>query len=82
MLHDPGLYLLNVFVQWQEFNDASYGFLVEVHPNQDSDSTGDELDVSSVAIFADTSHNLRSELDLSSEVIGHLPQNDLVDVLG
>ena len=29
---DPGLYVLNVFAQWQEIGDVSYGFLVEVTP--------------------------------------------------
>jgi hypothetical protein len=27
---EPGLYVLNLFVAWQNFGDASYGFLVQV----------------------------------------------------
>ena len=27
---EPGLYVLNLFVSWQNFGDASYGFLVQV----------------------------------------------------
>ncbi len=34
MLLEPGLYVLTVFVQWQEFGDVSYGFLVNVSPAQ------------------------------------------------
>ena len=29
---EPGLYLFNYFATWEEFGDASYGFLVEVSP--------------------------------------------------
>jgi Tol biopolymer transport system component len=79
---EPGLYLLNVFARWQEFGDASYGFLVEVSPTQGSESTEEEMDVSVVAILAEAGLNLRSEPDISSEVIGFLPRNDLVDVIG
>ena len=79
---EPGLYLLNVFVQWQEFGDASYGFLVEVPPAQGAEPPGEESEVSVVVILAEAGLNLRSEPDLSSEVIGYLPRNDLVDVIG
>lgn len=79
---EPGLYLLNVFVQWQEFGDASYGFLVEVPPAQGAELPEEEPEVSVVAILAEAGLNLRSEPDLSSEVIGYLPRNDLVDVIG
>jgi len=34
---DPGLYVLNVFAQWQEIGDVSYGFLVEVTPSEGSE---------------------------------------------
>jgi hypothetical protein len=29
---EPGLYLFNYFAEWDDFGDASYGFLVEVSP--------------------------------------------------
>lgn len=32
---EPGLHVLNIFAQWQELGDASYGFLVEVSSLQD-----------------------------------------------
>ena len=79
---DPGLYLLNYFAQWQEFGDASYGFLVEVPPALGSEPLEEEPDVSVEVILTEAGLNLRSEPDLSSEVIGYLPHSDLVDVIG
>jgi Tol biopolymer transport system component len=79
---EPGLYLLNYFAQWEEFGDASYGFLVEVPTAQGSEPLEEEPDISVVVILAEAGLNLRSEPDLSSEVIGYLPHSDLVDVIG
>jgi len=28
---DPGLYILNIFVNWEEKGDVLYGFLVQVY---------------------------------------------------
>jgi hypothetical protein len=79
---EPGLHLLNVFAQWQELGDVSYGFLVEVSPAQVSESPGEESDLSTVVVLAEAGLNLRDEPDLSSEVIGFMPRNELVDVIG
>ncbi|MFC1923594.1 SH3 domain-containing protein, partial [Chloroflexota bacterium] len=78
---ESGLYLLNVFAQWQEIGDVSYGFLVEVSPNQVSEFPGEESDFSTVVILAEAGLNLRDEPDLSSEVIGFLPRGELVEVI-
>ena len=29
---DAGIYVLDIFAQWEEVGDVSYGFLVEVQP--------------------------------------------------
>ena len=55
---ESGLYLFNYFAEWEEFGDASYGFLVEVPSTQGSDSTGEEFEVSVVAILAEAGLNL------------------------
>ena len=78
---EHGLYLLNVFAQWQELGDVSYGFLVDVSPAQDEEPTIEESEFSTVVVLAEAGLNLRSEPDLSSEVIGILPRNELVDVI-
>jgi Tol biopolymer transport system component len=78
----PGLYVLSVFAQWQDIGDVNYGFLVEVLPSEDSDASDGEDAVSAVVILAEAGLNLRAEPDSASEVIGILPQNELVDVTG
>ena len=79
---EHGLYLLNVFAQWQELGDVSYGFLVDVSPAQDEEPTIEESEFSTVVVLAEAGLNLRSEPDLSSDVIGILPRNEMVDVIG
>jgi len=78
----PGLYVLSVFTQWQDTGDVSYGFLVEVLPYLDSDTSAGENTVSAVVILADAGLNLRTGPYSTSEVVGILPQNELVKVSG
>ena len=78
---EPGLYLLNVFTQWQELGDVSYGFLTEVSPALVSETPGEESELSTVVVLAEAGLNLRDQPDLSSEVIGFLSRNELVDVI-
>jgi len=79
---EPGLYVFNIFTQWAEFGDASYGFLVEVSPAQGSESTGAEGDVTTVRVLAVAGLNLRTAPEISSDVLEVLAQNELVDVIG
>ncbi|MDX1436182.1 MAG: SH3 domain-containing protein [Anaerolineales bacterium] len=77
---NPGLYVFSVFAQWQDFGDVNYGFLVEV-PAPEGAASGSS-DVSRVIVLASAGLNLRSGPAVDSEVIGLLPFNQQVEVIG
>ena len=79
---EPGLFLLNVFAQWEKVGDVSYGFLVEVSPTASSESPDEESEFLTIVVLAEAGLNLRSEPDLSSEVIGIIPHSEFADVIG
>ncbi|MCJ7702821.1 MAG: SH3 domain-containing protein [Anaerolineales bacterium] len=79
---EPGIYVLSVFAQWQDFGDVLYGFLIEVLPAEGAETSPGEADVTFVQVLAEAGLNLRTAPGIDSEVVRVLRQNEIVPVTG